>query len=143
MEFIDKARESEPLSAICKYLQLNSRAYYRWKQVPAKENHGGGGGKNKITPLEEKRVLRVVKKNPGWHCRRIAYHLEKKAQVFIGKTKVAEIMKSHGLNHPFIRESLRHIKEGFLKPNVYAPKGTTLKLPDNESLCCTPRPDRG
>ena len=39
--------------------------------------------------------------------------------------------------------SLRHIKEGFLKPNVYAPKGTTLKLPDNESLCCTPRPDRG
>jgi hypothetical protein len=40
-------------------------------------------------------------------------------------------------------KSLRHIKEGFLKPNVYAPKGTTLKLPDNESLCCTPRPDRG
>ena len=29
--------------------------------------------------------------------------------------------------------SLRHIKEGFLKPNVYAPKGTTLKLPDKMS----------
>lgn len=42
-----------------------------------------------------------------------------------------------------LEASLRHIKEGFLKPNVYAPKGTTLKLPDNESLCCTPRPDRG
>ncbi len=46
--------------------------------------------------------------------------------------------------HPALFDSsLRHIKEGFLKPNVYAPKGTTLKLPDNESLCCTPRPDRG
>nr|BFD66541.1 hypothetical protein HAGR004_15630 [Bdellovibrio sp. HAGR004] len=50
---------------------------------------------------------------------------------------VKEYLSAQGL------ESLRHIKEGFLKPNVYAPKGTTLKLPDNESLCCTPRPDRG
>lgn len=104
VEFIDKARKSEPLSAVCKYLQLNPRAYYRWKQDPAKENHGGGGGKNKITPLEEKRVVALAKKRPDWHCRRIAYHLEKTAKAFVGKTKVAEIMKSHGLNHPFVQE---------------------------------------
>jgi transposase InsO family protein len=66
--------------------------------------YGGGGGKNKITPLEEKRVVACCKKHPEWHCRRIAYHLEKKAKVFIGKTKVAEIMKKHGLSHPFVRE---------------------------------------
>jgi hypothetical protein len=40
-------------------------------------------------------------KNPEWHCRKIAYQLEKKATVFVGKTKVAEIMKKHGLNHLF------------------------------------------
>lgn len=104
MEFIDGARKSEPLAAICKYLQINSRAYYRWKQEPAKAHHGGGGGKNKIMPLEEKRVIALAKKYPEWHCRRIAYHLEKTGRVFIGKTKVAEIMKDHGLNHPFLRE---------------------------------------
>lgn len=64
-------------------------------------NHGGGGGKNKITPLEEKRVVAIAKRHPDWHCRRIAYHLEKTAKVFVGKTKVAEIMKAHGLNHSF------------------------------------------
>ena len=104
MEFIDGARSREPLSVICRHLQLNPRAYYRWKQDPAKENHGGGGGKNKITPLEEKRVVALANKYPDWHCRRIAYHLEKTAKAFVGKTKVAEIMKSHGLSHPFIQE---------------------------------------
>jgi putative transposase len=67
-------------------------------------HHGGGGGRNKITPLEEKRVVALAKKYPDWHCRRIAYHLEKTAKVFIGKTRVAEIMKSHGLNHEFERK---------------------------------------
>lgn len=66
-----------------------------------KSRHGGGGGLNKITPKEEKKVVALAKKKPDWHCRRIAYHLECKAKVFIGKTKVAEIMKEHGLNHPF------------------------------------------
>ena len=107
--FIDEARKQETLATVCKYLQVNTRAYYRWKEVPSRSNHGGGGGKNKITPREENRVLRVTKENPDWHCRRIAYHLEQKAQVFIGKTKVAEIMKNHGLNHPFIREKPKPI----------------------------------
>ncbi len=66
-----------------------------------KGHHAGGGGKNKILPLEESRVLALAKEHPGWHCRRIAYHLEQKATVSIGKTKVAEIMKAHGLNHLF------------------------------------------
>ncbi len=100
MNFIDEARASEPLSAICKLLEIHPRSYYRWRNG-CKSNHGGGGGKNKITPLEENRVVALAKKHPSWHCRRIAYHLERKSKVFIGKTKVAEIMKTHGLNHPF------------------------------------------
>lgn len=66
-----------------------------------KSNHGGGGGRNRIRPCEERRVVALAKKHPDWHCRRIAYYLEETAKVFIGKTKVAEIMKAHGLNHPF------------------------------------------
>ena len=62
---------------------------------------GGGGGRNKITPLEEKRVVALVRKFPEWHCHRVAYYLERTSKVFIGKTKVAEIMKAYGLNHPF------------------------------------------
>ena len=51
--------------------------------------------------------MNLAKKFPEWHCRRIAYTLEKKAVAFIGKTKVAEIMKAHGLNHPFERQSAK------------------------------------
>lgn len=36
-------------------------------------------------------------------CRRIAYELERKSIAFIGKTKVAEILKKHGLSHAFER----------------------------------------
>lgn len=100
IEFIDGARASKSLTAICEALELRPRAYYRWKSS-MREHHGGG--RNKITPLEEQRVVALAKKFPDWHCRRIAYHLEKRAQVFIGKTRVAEIMKSHGLNHAFER----------------------------------------
>lgn len=99
--FIDEARKNESLAAICRALEIHSRAYYRWKYGDMKLNHGGGGGLNKITPKEEKKVVALAKKRPDWHCRRIAYHLERKSKVFIGKTKVAEIMKEHGLNHPF------------------------------------------
>ena len=35
--------------------------------------------------------------------RRIPYELEKKSLAFIGKTKVAEILKKHGLSHAFER----------------------------------------
>ena len=104
MEFIDSARASKPLAAICAALELHPRSYYRWKSGAMSSYHGGGGGRNKITPLEEKRVVALAKKYPDWHCRRIAYHLERTAKVFIGKTKVAEIMKEHGLNHAFERK---------------------------------------
>lgn len=101
LAFIDEANKTESIASICKSLALHPRAYYRWKAGSLSSNHGGGGGKNRITPLEEKRVVALAQKYPDWHCRRIAYHLEKTAKVFIGKTKVAEIMKAHGLNHPF------------------------------------------
>lgn len=94
----------ETLERACGWLQLNPRAVYRWKSgATAKENHGGGGGKNQITPLEQKRVLTMAKKFPQFRCRRIAYELERKSLVFIGKTKVAEILRKHGLNHAFVR----------------------------------------
>jgi putative transposase len=86
---------------------LHRRSYYRWKKDALKSHHGGGGGKNKITPLEEKRVVALAQKHREWHCRRIAYTLEKNATVFIGKTKVAEILKKHDLNHPFVRDPAR------------------------------------
>lgn len=106
-EFIDESRERESLAAICEHLQIHPRSYYRWCRGSLSATNGGGGGRNKITPFEEKRVVALVKKRPGWHCRRIAYHLEKTSKVFIGKTKVAEIMKAHGLNHPFERKPPR------------------------------------
>lgn len=109
LEFIDQAREHNVLKTICDHLQLHPRSYYRWKGGAMQSNHGGGGGLNKIRPLEEKRVVALAKKHPEWHCRRIAYHLEKTAKVFIGKTKVAEIMKAHGLNHPFERKVLKPV----------------------------------
>ena len=111
-EFIDGARANDSVETICAHLQLHPRSYYRWKSgSEMKSHHGGGGGLNKVTPLEEKRVVACAKKNPEWHCRRIAYHLEKKATVFIGKSKVAEIMKAHGLNHPFERKPPRPVIE--------------------------------
>lgn len=87
----------------CSVLQINRRAYYRWKSGPLKPGHGGGGGHNKITPNEEKAVLRVIKKRPDASVRRVAYSLEKSGRYFIGKTKVAEILKAHGLNNPFVK----------------------------------------
>lgn len=110
-KFIDEASLSEPVVAICKQLQIHPRAYYRWKQGQMSESHGGGGGRNKVTPLEEKRVVAMVKRHPDWHCRRIAYQLEKRSKVFIGKTKVAEIMKAHGLNHPFEQKPAKPVTE--------------------------------
>ncbi len=96
-------KQGESLESICRVLELNPRAVYRWKNGGTKSSHGGGGGLNRITPLEEKRVLTLVKKFPQFRCRRIAYELERNSLVFIGKTKVAEIMKKHGLNHEFVR----------------------------------------
>ena len=105
LRWIEKARQAgERLETACEWLQLNPRAVYRWKSgATSKPRHGGGGGKNRITPLEEKRVLTLARRFPQLRCRRIAYQLERKSLVFIGKTKVAEIMKKHGLNHAFVR----------------------------------------
>lgn len=108
----------------CEILEINSRAYYRWIKEPL-SNPSGGGGKNKVTPLEEKRVVAMAKKNPEWHCRKIAYQLEKKATVFVGKTKVAEIMKKHGLNHPF---------EQNIRPPMVLPADMLLHEPWRKNL---------
>lgn len=97
-----KEDETLGVTGVCRCLEINPRAYYRWiKGGPSKK--AGGGGENKITPLEEKRIVAMAKKNPEWHCRKIAYQLEKKSLAFVGKTTVAEVMKKHGLNHPFER----------------------------------------
>ncbi|MFW7381983.1 MAG: hypothetical protein ACOH5I_24470 [Oligoflexus sp.] len=96
------------MTAICNALELNRRTVYRWMSgKAAKSHHGGGGGLNRIKPLEEKRVVALAKRFPHFRCRRIAYELERQAKVFIGKTKVAEILKKHGLNHEFVRGSRR------------------------------------
>ena len=68
--FIDESRATESVETICGYLLMHPRSYYRWKRGALNPDHGGGGGKNKITPLEEKRVVAWLKKNPEWHCRR-------------------------------------------------------------------------
>jgi len=90
--------------AACRILELNPRAVYRWKTGSTKsDQHGGGGGRNRITPLEEKRIVSLAKKFPALKCRRIAYELERKSLAFVGKTKVAEVLLKHGLNHEFVR----------------------------------------
>jgi len=95
--------QRETLATSCEHLQVHPRPYYRWKRGNLSAANGGGSGRNKITPLEEKRVIALAKKWPDWRCRRLAYHLEKTSKVFIGKIKVAEILKAHGLGHPFER----------------------------------------
>lgn len=111
MAFIDANKTHKSVVALCRAIEIHPRAYYRWMSGNLKPYHGGGGGQNRITPLEEKRVVALAKQRPDWHCRRIAYHLEQKAKVFIGKTKVAEIMKAHGLNHPFEKGIAKFVKE--------------------------------
>ena len=109
MEIDVAVAAGETYEAVCGALELNPRAVRRWRGgAVVKTNHGGGGGKNKVTALEEKRVVALVKKCPEMRCRRIAYELERKSTVFIGKTKVAEIMKKHGLNHAFERRKTNH-----------------------------------
>ncbi len=105
LDVIDTSiRAGETMAAVCRVLELSPRAVYRWKSgVTASATHGGGGGRNKTTPLEEKRVVTLARKFPQLRCRRIAYELERKGLAFIGKTRVAEIMKIHGLNHAFER----------------------------------------
>lgn len=105
--FVDENLARHTVEDLCRALEIHRRSYYRWRSAELKPKHGGGGGKNKIRPKEERAVVRLAKKHPEWHVRRIAYTLEKKAIAFIGKTKVAEIMKTHGLSHPFEPKVLR------------------------------------
>jgi putative transposase len=106
LELIDEALAlGESLGAICSVLEINRRSVYRWRraiQLPAK-HHGGGGGLNKLQPKEIRRVVAAARKEPQHRCRRIAYELERTGKAYVGKTKVAEIMKEHGLNHAFER----------------------------------------
>lgn len=100
----DAIGAGESMAGVCNLLELSPRAVYRWKSsTVAIARHKGGGGLNKITPLEEKRIVTLARKFPQLRCRRIAYELERKGLAFVGKTKVAEIMKRHGLNHVFER----------------------------------------
>jgi transposase InsO family protein len=85
----------------CKLLELNPRTVYRWRNDRISDCHGGGGGQNKITEAEEKTVVEWARAHPDQRCRRIAYELERAEKAFIGKTKVAAILKKHGINHPF------------------------------------------
>lgn len=99
---IDQARDCGiSQESICETLKLNPRAVIRWRSGEThKSNHGGGGGRNRIQPHEEEIVLVHARLNPEASCRRIAYDLERKRKAFIGKTKVSEILKAHGLNRP-------------------------------------------
>jgi putative transposase len=108
---IDEAlRSGESLEAICAVLELNRRAVYRWRKSTLDKKHGGGGGQNRITKREEECVVRLATSFPQLRCRRISYELERSGIAFIGKTRVSEIMKVHGLNHEFQR--------GQYKPDV-------------------------
>jgi putative transposase len=107
LELIDEAASrGESLQSICTVLEINRRAVYRWRDAiksPPKP-HGGGGGQNKLRPKEERAVIKIAKDNPQWRCRRLAYELERSGRAYVGKTKVAEIMLKHGLNHAFERK---------------------------------------
>jgi hypothetical protein len=77
LEVIQQAKcAGVSLETACEILELNPRAVYRWKSgATSRPRHGGGGGLNRITPLEEKRVLTLARKFPQMRCRRIAYTL--------------------------------------------------------------------
>ena len=109
LKVILEAREAgETMTAICSALELERRSVYRWiNGQTSKSHHGGGGGHNRIKPIEEKRVIDFARKNSHFRCRRIAYELERQAKVFIGKTKVSEILKENGLGHTFERKKAR------------------------------------
>ena len=65
----------ESMAAVC-----------RWKRgVTSKKAQGGGGGRNRITPSEEKRIVRLAQKFPQLWCRRIAYEIERKGLAFVKK----------------------------------------------------------
>lgn len=97
-------------------LEVTPRAYYRWRKGPLGERHGSGGGWNKLTPAEERRIVAYAKKHPEHRCLRVAYTLERRASPFVGKSKVAEVLRAHGLNHPFERRV----------PKPYVPPGDML-----------------
>lgn len=111
LEAIELAKDlGVPREEACRILKLNARAVYRWIARDIKNKiHGGGGGLNKITAAEEKAIVELAQKRPDYRCRRIAYELEQKSGIFVGKTTVAEVMKKHGLNHEFIRIPKRQV----------------------------------
>jgi putative transposase len=92
------------LKRICEVLELHRQAVYRWRCGQTSSNrHGGGGGMNKIRPEEKALVLERARAEPEKRCRRITYDLEREGKISIGKTTVANILREHGLNHPFER----------------------------------------
>lgn len=88
-EINDAVIKGGAFEAVCRVLELNPRAVYRWKSgITSSQSHGGGGGKNKITPLEEKRVVALAKKFPEFRCRRIAYELERQSRFLLEKRRL-------------------------------------------------------
>jgi len=107
LAMIDEATAlGESVQNACTVLEVNRRAVYRWREqaMAPPKHHGGGGGLNKIQPKEERAVIKIAKDNPQWRCRRLAYELERTGKAYLGKTKVAEIMRQSGLNHAFERK---------------------------------------
>ncbi len=112
------------IATICSTLEINPRAYYRW-QRPELKTPTGGGGRNKITNEEEANIILMAKNNPDWHCRKIAYQLEKQFIAFVGKSTVAKVMEANELNHPF---------EQNLKPRAAPPADMLLHEPWRKNL---------
>lgn len=99
----DEKAKGASIAAICAVLEVNPRAVYRWRKSPRDAGHGGGGGLNKVTEREIRRVVKLAEKFPQLRCRRLAYSLERSGSAYIGETKVAEILKANGLGHEFVR----------------------------------------
>ena len=140
------------LKSACEDLGVDFKTINRWR-VSIEDARRGPitAPGNKLTDAEKEAIIEVSTSSayrdlsPWQIVARLAdsgNYIASESS-FYKVLKEKELLEHRGRSKKPVHNSLRHIKEGFLKPNVYAPKGTTLKLPDNESLCCTPRPDRG
>jgi putative transposase len=67
----------------------------------------------------------MAEANPEWHCRKIAYQLEKKCLAYVGKTTVARVLKKYGLNHKF---------EQNIRPSSLIPGDMLLHEPWRKNL---------
>ncbi len=78
------------VTVACEILEINPRAYYRWIKEPL-SNPSGGGGKNKVTPLEEKRVVAMAKKILNGTAVRLLINLKRKLRFSLVKRKLQRL----------------------------------------------------